>query len=121
MPARLINLRNVPDDEIEELLALLTANEINHYVTPAGNWGISAPAIWLQDKQELGRAKQLLDGYQGERFVRVRKEYEQLKREGKQRTMLDSVKEDPVRFILYLVAVSIVVYLSTMPFTRIGQ
>lgn len=121
MSVQLINLRGVLDDEAEELRALLVANEIDYYETPAGNWGISMPAIWLNDESQLEKAKLLIENYQRERMARVRHEYEQLKREGKNKTILDELKENPVRVIVYLSIVAIVIYLSTKPFVDIGN
>jgi len=61
MSALLFSLRNVPYDEAEEIRQLLTSSEVEFYETPAGKWGISSPAIWLQDKNELQRAKSLIE------------------------------------------------------------
>jgi hypothetical protein len=121
VPARLLNLRDVPDDEVEEILELLTAARIDHYVTPAGNWGISAPAIWLHDKQQLDLAKRSVDRYQQQRFARVKKEYEQMKRDGTNRTILDVAKENPVRLAVYVAAAAVIGYLSIAPFVNFGN
>ena len=121
MPVRLFDLRGVPDDEVEELRALLTTNKIDFYETSAGNWGISVPAIWLHDRRQLEGAKQLIAQYQEERFTRARDEYDQLKQEGKNRTILDEVKEDPVRFIFYLAVIAFILILSIKPFMDLGK
>lgn len=120
MSALLFSLRNVPDDEAEEVRQLLTSNNVEFYETPAGKWGISAPAIWLQDKSELQRAKSLIEAYQKERFVTRRREFESLKRQGKTKTILDAIAENPLRFVFYLAVIAILLYLSIMPFFRLG-
>ena len=48
MALLLFRLRNVPDDEADEVRHLLNENSIEFYETSAGNWGISMPAIWLR-------------------------------------------------------------------------
>lgn len=121
MPTKLFALNGVPDDEVEDVRALLTAGEIDFYETPAGNWGISSPAIWLNDESQLEQARSLIDVYQRERLVRVRDEYAQLQRAGRQRTIIDVIKENPLRFIVYLAAIIAIVYFSTTPFMDIGK
>ena len=121
MPVKIFMLRGVPDDEAQDVRELLKSHQIDYYETSAGSWGISAPAIWLNDENQLQQAKLLIEQYQNDRLVRVRAEYEQLKREGKNRTIIDQIKEDPVRFIGYLAAILTVLYLSTKPFLDLGK
>lgn len=121
MPTRLFAMNGVADDEAEDVRTLLTAGGIDFYETPAGNWGISSPAIWLNDKRQLDHARSLIDEYQRERVVKVREEYAQLEKAGKQRTMIDMIKENPLRFILYLAAIAAIIYFSTKPFMDIGK
>lgn len=116
MPVLLFKLRSVPDDEAEDVRALLDENHIDFYETDAGNWGISLPAIWLPDDLQQERAKALLATYQEARYIRVRGEYEQLKREGKQRTFVDLFQENPTQFVLYGVIILGILYLSVKPF-----
>jgi hypothetical protein len=120
MAKLLFSLRNVPDDEADDVRELLEQNHIDFYETSAGNWGISVPAIWLQDKTEYPRAKSLIDDYQKKRFIQQRAVYEQLKREGKHRTLTDIIKENPLRFILYIIIILVLLYFSTRPFINLG-
>jgi hypothetical protein len=121
MPVKLFSLHNVPDDEAEEVRELLRGNEIDFYETSAGNWGISVPSIWLHDENQLEKAKALIDDYQKERLSRVRAEYAQLGRTGRHRTMGDMIRENPLRFVVYLAAIAALLYLSTKPFMDIGK
>ena len=116
MPTLIFKLRGVPDDEAEEVRALLEKYRIDYYETTAGNWGISLPALWLQDETEEERAKELISEYQQERYIRVRGEYEQLKKEGKQRRFIDLFKENPNQFLMYIVFILGIAYLSIRPF-----
>ncbi|MGI9227474.1 MAG: DUF6164 family protein [Gammaproteobacteria bacterium] len=121
MPVQLFRLRNVPDDEANEIRDLLTNNHIDHYETPAGNWGISMPAIWLNDESQLNEAKSLIAQYQNERQARIRNEYEQGKREGKHRSIISELIENPIQFILYIAIAAVILYFSIQPFLNFGQ
>lgn len=121
MAAKLFTLNGVPEDEAEEVRALLTANEIDFYETSAGHWGVSVAAIWLRDEQQREQARQLIAEYQRERSARAREEYARLQSEGRHRTILDLIRENPLRFAVYLVAVVAVIYLSTLPFLDLGK
>lgn len=123
MSVQLFKLRNVPDDEAEEIRQLLTENSIEFYETPAGNWGISMPALWLNDEHahELERGKALIEAYQEERAIRKREEYEQLKREGKHRTIIDVIREKPLEVLFYLLIAALILYFSTKPFLDLSN
>lgn len=121
MAVLLFKLRGVPDDEAEDVRALLVRNNIQFYETPAGRWGISIPAIWLRDETQLAAARALIEQYQADRTRRVRAEYEQLEREGRAATVFAKIKQEPLKFILYLLAIAFVIYLSTVPFLDLGK
>ncbi|MBY0483814.1 DUF6164 family protein [Nitrosomonas sp.] len=108
----LFRLNGVPDDETNDVRELLTNNAIDFYETSPGNWGVSMPAIWLSDDDQFEKAKALLDAYQNERTVRMREEYDRLKQEGKNKTFVDSVAQNPVRFMIHLALALLVIYLS---------
>ena len=116
MATQLVKLRNVPEDELEEIYALMEANEIEVYETSAGNWGISMPALWLRHDEQLAQAKDLLKQYETERFERMRGEYEAQKEAGKARTFLDMARENPVKYVAYIVMIGALIYISTVPF-----
>jgi len=121
MAVRLFPLRGVPDDEANDVRALLTDNNIEFYETSAGNWGISMPAIWLRDNDQLPHAKALIEDYQAKRAVQQHEIYEQLKREGKQRTFWMLLWEEPLKVIAYIGIVLVILYFSTKPFLTLGQ
>jgi len=116
MSALLFRLRNVPDDEADEIRELLTENKITFYETSAGNWGISLPGIWVKDKAQLSSAKLLLEAYEQERVTRVQAEYEQLARSGQAQTLMDVIKSNPVRFIAYVAIIALILTISLKPF-----
>lgn len=121
MPVKIFSLSGVPDDEADDVRALLNDGDLEYFETPAGNWGISAPAIWLRDEGQFGQARALIDAYQRERMFRVRAEYEQRQKEGRSRTVIDVILENPLRFLAYLAAIAAIVYFSVKPFLYIGK
>lgn len=116
MATQLLKLRNVPQDELLELYELLDAHEIDYYETSAGNWGVSMPALWLKNNAQLDQAKALLEEYEKQRFARVRNEYEQLKKAGNARTLMDMVKENPLQYVLYVGIIAGLIYFSIAPY-----
>lgn len=121
MAIQLLILRNVPDDEADEIRELLKSRAIDFYETPAGNWGISMPAIWLNNEYQLEEARALIENYQQERFARAREQYDHLKKQGKQRTIIDELRENPVRLIVYLAIAGVILYFSTHPFINFAS
>lgn len=121
MAARLFSLHNVPDDEAEEVRELLTSHTLDFYESPEGNWGVSMPAIWLYDEDQLPEARALIAEYQKKRLDRVREEYALLQRNAMNRTMLDVIRENPLRFVIYLAFIAMVIYFSIQPFMDIGK
>lgn len=120
MPVKLFSLINVPDDEAEEIREVLNSHGIIIYETPAGNWGVSAPAIWLQDEHQLAQGKILIDQYQRERAKQAREAYRQREKEGTNQSMLALLQENPLRIIAYLAAVAAVLYFSMKVFLDMG-
>ncbi|MCX7033145.1 MAG: DUF6164 family protein, partial [Arenimonas sp.] len=47
MAKLLLNLRNVPDDEADEVRDLFVTHAIDVYETKPSLWGVSAGGIWL--------------------------------------------------------------------------
>ena len=112
MSKLLFRMRDVPEDEAQDVRELLEENNIEFFETHAGNWGISLPAIWVKHKEQFEFARELLDSYQQAREVRLRKEYEQMKERGETETMWHSFQENPVRFVVYMSLIGVVLYLS---------
>lgn len=121
MAVRLFSLHNVPDDEADEVRELLTGHALDFYESPEGNWGISMPAIWLYDENQLQEARALIAEYQKKRLVRVREEYALMQQNAMNRTMLDVIKENPLRFMIYVAFIAMVIYFSIQPFMDIGK
>ncbi len=120
MPVPVFRLRNVPEDEAEDIRVLLEENNIDHYETPAGNWGISMPSIWLRDDDQLEQAKCLIDEYQKARQLRVRAEHEQSKRDRSKKSISSEWLASPMQLILYIGFAVIILYFSIKPFISFG-
>lgn len=120
MPTLLLNLRNVPDDEADEVRELLERNHISFYETPPSRWGISMGGIWIADDDQAIHARRLLDDYQHERARRARADYEQRKRTGTAETFIGRVLRDPVRTILFTAIAAALLYFLIRPFFLIG-
>lgn len=101
MPRLLLNLRNVPDDEAEDVTALMAEHHIECYHTPSGPFGITAGGIWLKHREDYPRARELMDEYQAERARRARAEHEQARREGRADTLWTAIRRRPVTTLVY--------------------
>ncbi|MCW8827894.1 MAG: DUF6164 family protein [Gammaproteobacteria bacterium] len=121
MAKLLFRLNGVPQDEAQDIRELLDGNRIDYYETSAGRWGISVAAIWLRDESQLAQANELIDRYQQERYRLAREEYEKLKREGRLEGLLDRLRKNPLRILLYLLAIAAVLYLSILPILQLGK
>jgi hypothetical protein len=121
MSVLLFRLRNVPEDEAGDIRDLLNENGFEFYETSAGNWGISTAAIWLKNKDQLESAQTIIEKYQSERSASQRHHYEELKQSGSHKTFLDALKENPFRFVAYLVFIGFIIYLSTKPFLTLSN
>lgn len=121
MAIHLMSLRAVPEDELEEICALLDQNNITHYVAEPGNWMISAGAIWLTDQEQLPQAHALLNVYQQQRSQKAQEEYRQSRLNAQQKSMLERIIDNPLRFIGYLAIIIFILYITIMPFIDFGQ
>lgn len=121
MAIRLMSLRGVPDDELQEICKLLDKNNISYYETPPGNWYISAGAIWLTDENQLPQAQTLLGTYQQQRAQQARKNFTDRRKKGEQESIIDRIIDNPLQFIVYLIIILFVLYVSLMPFIDFGR
>lgn len=121
MAVLLCRLRGVPEDEAEEIRALLDEHNINWYETHEGRWGISMPAIWLSDKGQLEEAQHLLHDYALQRQQRTREAHLEALQRGEADTLWRRLLRHPLRSLVYLLAILFIVYLATVPFLILGS
>jgi len=119
MALLLFRLRGVPDDEAEDVRTLLEENDIEYYETHSGSWGVSLPAIWLREDHEAARAHQLITRYQQERGERVRADFRQSVEQGGEDSFIRRVANHPIRFMLVLIALLVILYITLWPFIRL--
>jgi len=121
MAIRIFNLRGVPDDEAEDIRDLLQQDNIDFYETPAGNWGMSTPSLWLSDESLAPRARTLISTYQKARQIKAKANYAQQMSAGEHRTLFDSIRDNPLRFVIYTIIICALLYISTIPFINLAQ
>jgi len=115
MSKLLLNLRNVPDDEADDVRAMLDAKRIAFYETPPSFWGISAGGIWVKEDADFADAKRALDDYEQQRSVRVRTEYAAAKRAGTAETFVSILRADPLRVVMTLLGILLALGLVALP------
>lgn len=116
MPKLLLNLRNVPDDEADDVRTLLDAKRIPFHETRPSIFGISAGGIWVTDDADFAVAKRAFDDYEQQRSARVRAEYAEAKRAGTAETFFSLLRDDPLRVVMVVLGILIVLGVATLPF-----
>lgn len=115
MAKLLLNLRNVPDDEADEVRALLDDHGIGHYDTPTGFWNISLGGIWVREDVAFVEAKRLMAGYQAQRAARVRAENEAARRDGTAGTFMTVLRNEPLRVLSAVLGIIFAIALVLLP------
>ena len=120
MATLLFSLRGVPDDEAEEVRALLHEQGIDFYETGAGNWGMSMPAIWLKNDADLPQARTVLNAYQAERTAIQRQRYVEAKQQGLEPGFFEYNRRHPWRFLFYITLLAAILYVSVGLVLQLG-
>ncbi|HYG04964.1 MAG TPA: DUF6164 family protein [Stenotrophomonas sp.] len=116
MAKLLLNLRHVPDDEADDVRALLEAASIEFYETRPSLWGVSAGGIWLRDAAVHPRAKALLDEYQQRRGERARALRAEELAAGNAETFGKLLRARPIFVIATLLGMVAIAALVLLPF-----
>jgi hypothetical protein len=119
MSALLFRLRNVPDDEADDIRALLEEQRVDYYETTAGNWGISMPGIWVEHDTDLERARKLIDVYQQQRHSSQRAEYTQRRAQGLEPSLLEGLTQRPLLTLAVLAFCLFILYVTINPFLQL--
>ena len=109
MAILLMNLRDVPEDELEEVRALLEAAGVDYYETRPSLWGVSGGGVWLREAGQEALARERLAEYQAARAARAQASRAAGERESPWR-------ERPLQSAAALLGVLIMLALSTLPF-----
>lgn len=119
MAKLVFRLRNVPDDEADAIRTLLDDSSIEWYETSAGNWGIAMPGIWVTKDADADRARSLINQYELERSEMLRRIHEENLRTGNARGLLDNLKENPLKMLLFIGFSLFIIYISVNPFLQL--
>lgn len=119
MARLLFKLAQVPDDEAQDIRALLDEHQIRYYETNAGFFRVGLDAIWLADGTQEGRARELIREYQAERCVRQQQNYAQLIEAGQVPSVWQVFCAQPIRFVASLIAIIFVAGLTLIPFVML--
>ncbi|GAB3750426.1 DUF6164 family protein [Lysobacter olei] len=115
MSKLLMNLRNVPDDEADDVRAMLDEHRIAYYETKPSRWGISFGGIWVTDEADFAEAKRHMAEYQARRQRRAREEYEDAKRQGTAETFASVLRNEPARVALTVLGILFMLALLALP------
>jgi len=118
MSALVFRLRNVPDDEADEVRSLLDQHRIDWYETTAGNWSIAMPALWVCNDEDLESARALINSYQAGRSKSERIEWQEQVDSGIAPTILDRIKARPLASLGTIAFCLFLVYAMINPFMR---
>lgn len=116
MAKKLYPLRNVPDDETEEMRILLREHDIDFHETSSGFFGIGTAAIWVNNVAQFDLAKELITGYQKQRFAQSHQHYLEQKAAGIQTRFGDLYRRNPATVITYILIALFLIILMTLPF-----
>jgi len=115
MSRLLLNLRNVPGDEADDVRAMLDAKRIAFYETTPSPWGISSGGIWVTEDADFAEAKRALEEYEQQRSARVRAEYAAARRAGTAETFVSILRSDPLRVVMTLLGILLALGLVALP------
>ncbi|MFK7863516.1 MAG: DUF6164 family protein [Pseudohongiellaceae bacterium] len=112
MSKLVFRMRDVPDDEAQDVRALLDANGIDYFETFGGNWGISMPALWVKNPSEFSKARDIIDEYQSARAQRIEQGDLKIDEGEDLKTLGDSFRKKPFQFISYWLLIAVVLFIS---------
>jgi Family of unknown function (DUF6164) len=115
MSKLLLNLRDVPDDEADDVRRFLDSGGIGYYETRPSRWGISGGGIWIRDDADVAEAKRLMAEYQRERLARAREERAEAERTGTAQTFADVLRTQPLQVALTVIAIALLLGLMAAP------
>lgn len=117
MSKLLLNMRQVPEDEADEVRAMLREARLDFYETQPSRWGISYGGIWITEDEDMPRAKRLMADYQDARRERARAERAAALRDGTAETFADVVRREPLRVLLSVLGIlAMLALLALVPF-----
>ncbi|RBP79470.1 hypothetical protein EBI01_16010 [Marinomonas rhizomae] len=113
MATLVFRLKYVPDEEADDIRQLLADHDIAFYETTAGRWQISMAGLWVKDKEQAIKARELI-------------REDQIARAQTMRPItfgqwilgyLQHARQNPAEAIFTLIAVLLILGISIVPFT----
>jgi hypothetical protein len=120
MSKLLLNLRDVPDDEADDVRRFLDSAGIGYYETQPNLWGISG-CIWIRDDGDLAEAQRLMAEYQRGRQARAREERAEAERNGSAETFVGVLRAQPLQVALIVIAIALLLGLVALPVVLLWQ
>ncbi|MBK9493298.1 MAG: hypothetical protein BWZ07_01821 [Alphaproteobacteria bacterium ADurb.BinA280] len=108
MSILIFSLKAVPEDEADDIRALLQSHSIAFFETQASNWGISHGALWVDSESDADIARQWIDEYQQARAARARSERLQT-------PWWEPWQAAPGRMLMVLLGIFLVLVLTALP------
>lgn len=119
MPTLVFRLRNVPEDEANDIRALMDETGVEWYETSAGNWGIAMPGIWLSNDEDLQKIRQKIEAYQKTRQSTMRQSYHQEVAAGRISTFTQRLQKHPLRTAGLVLFCLFILFVSINPFMQL--
>ena len=116
MAKLLLNLRDVPDDEADDVRALLEENGIAFYETRPSLWGVSAGGIWVKTPEQAQAAAPILASYQQTRGEAARAQRALELSEGRARSTWQGIREKPLQAVAAVLGIVLMLAVATLPF-----
>lgn len=120
MAKLIFNLKDVPEQEADAVRQLLEQNQIEFYETHAGRWKISVAALWIPNDQDFEPARNLINQFQYDLGLSRQQEREQDIASGNVPGWWQYFVLHPLQVIVFIIAIFIVLAVSTIPFIRLG-
>ncbi len=121
MAKLLFRLGGVPEDEADEVRALLEEHDFECYETQEGRWKIGVAAIWIIDDSEFDAARRLIEALQKERYESLAEQRQIVQDRGFLGNLWHSFWYRPLQFLVYLIAIGIVLAITVWPFIKLSQ
>ena len=115
MSRLLLNLRHVPDDEADDVRAMLEDAGIAFYETKPSIWGVSGGGIFVTEDTAIDEARRLMADYQDRRRIRVRAEHAAARDAGTAETFWSVLRAEPARVALTVLAILFLLGLVALP------
>lgn len=121
MAARLLGLRDVPDDELVGIESALSVAGIEHYQTPPGLFGLSPAALWVTHASDLAQARQVLESFQAARALASREAWQAAREAGQVPTFWQALRQRPWHALGLLILVLGVLFALSLPWLGLGR